>query len=91
MLSLKQVQAICMVGQAEEQCRYLAADDTNSKYYCVKKTAFKNQINNEIDLFVEKMKEVNIDPESKGIPLGDNCSGYIFLKHKMQGIDVKNS
>ncbi len=89
MLSPKQLKDVCLLGGNHLQCRYLAQDDDQSKWFCLKKSSRKQEIDEEI---VEHLKELNkkgIDPIKQGIPLGDNCSGYPILKHKEQGFDKK--
>lgn len=86
MLTLKQVNDVCLRGQGSQQCRFLAED--NNGFYCLKKTFRKDHINEEVDIFLERQKKNGIDPYSLGIPVGDNCSGYIFLRHANQGYDI---
>lgn len=88
MLSLRQIEDVCLVAQGHEQCRFLA-EDMYGSFFCLKKTGKKDEINEEVDDFIDKATKRGIDPESMGLPIGDNCKGYIFLKHKTQGYDVK--
>ena len=87
MLTLKQVEDVCLWGQSSDQCRHLAEDDYG-KFYCIKKTAQRAEIDKEVSEFIAKQKTQGADPYQSGIPLGDHCQGYLFLRHKSQGYDV---
>jgi hypothetical protein len=90
MLTLKQVQDICMMGIGGDQCRFLAEDDSNGKFYCLKKDIQRRAaIDVEVKEFIKKHNDRGVDPNLMGVPLGDNCSGYTFLKHVPQGYDIK--
>ena len=91
MLSLKQLQDVCMLYSGNyKRCRYLAQDDTDSsKWYCLKKHVKKTEIDDETSEFLKEAKKKNIDPYKQNIPLGDNCDGYPVLKHIEQGYDKK--
>ena len=92
-LTLKQIQDICLIGSGSTQCRYLAEDEvTDGKFYCLKLVSKqKPEIDNEVDDFIKKYKDRGIDPNTMGMPIGNNCSGYRSLKHKMQGYDLDGS
>jgi hypothetical protein len=86
-LTLKQINDICMIGTDATQCRYLADDD--GKYFCLKLiSGQKAEIDKEIKEFIKKHKDRGVDPNSMGLPLGNNCGGYRFLTAKMQGYDI---
>lgn len=87
MLTLKQVQDKCMFGKNAKQCRYLA-EDTSGNFYCLKQTAERVLIDQEVDKFKKDSKDQGVDPYALSVPLGDNCKGYIFLRYKMQGYDL---
>jgi len=89
MLSKKQLQNICMQNsRTSKRCRYLAQDDTDStKYYCVKQSSKKDEIDVDLEEFIEESKKKGHDPYKQGIPLGDNCPGYPILKYIEQGYD----
>jgi len=89
-LTLKQVQDICLLGGGAGQCRFLAEDEQiDSKFYCLKRVAQQRpEIDQEVGDFIKKHKDRGVDPYSMGLPLGDNCGGYRFLKAKMQGYDL---
>ena len=92
MLSLKQLQNVCMAYSGDaKQCRYLEQDDTDgSKWYCRKsRKEDRAKIDKKLSEVVADFKKRKIDPTKQGIPLGDNCTGYPFLKHIPQGYDQK--
>jgi len=87
-LTLKQVNDVCLNNQGSSQCRYLAEDDNIAgQYYCLKLSS-RAEIDKEVDDFIQKHKARNADPYAMGLPLGNNCKGYLFLKSKPQGYDV---
>jgi hypothetical protein len=89
MLTLKQVEDVCLYGSGAKECRFLAEDDTNGKFYCVKRIkALRSDIDIEVTEFIKQNKLRGIDPMQMSTPLGDNCSGYTFLKYKSQGYDL---
>jgi len=90
MLSLKQLTDVCLCYDGtHERCRYLEQDDDDwNAFFCVKKIAKKKEdIDDEIDGFLEKCKKQGKDPTKENIPLGDNCKGYLKLRHVQQGYD----
>lgn len=87
MLTLKQIEDVCLYGEDSAQCRYLTEDDSG-KFYCIKQTGQRSEIDKEVAEFIKKQKSQGLDPYNSGIPLGDNCSGYMFFRHKKQGYDV---
>lgn len=88
-LSLKQLNDVCLLNSGDyRRCRYLAQDDLDSnKWYCMKLSAGKSEIDLEAHEFLEEMKRKMVDPKKQGAPLGDNCSGYPILKFIEQGYD----
>lgn len=90
-LSKNQVEDVCLLGQGVSQCRYLAEDDVNAnEFYCLKKSKNKKEkIDVEVSLLVKDLKRKGLDVNSHNIPIGNNCRGYIILKHIEQGYDVK--
>jgi hypothetical protein len=88
-LSLKQLQDVCLLYKGgHKRCRYLARDDGDTgKWYCLKKTAKKSEIDDEANEFVKDQKKKGLDPSKQGYPLGNNCDGYPILKHIEQGFD----
>jgi hypothetical protein len=92
MLSLKQLKDVCLNSDVTSQrCRYLCQDEVNnSKFYCLKLSAKAGKIDAEIDNYVKTMKSKGKNPDDENLPLGDNCSGYPFLRHIEQGYDKKS-
>lgn len=90
MLTLRQIEDVCLYNGGSGQCRFLAEDDKN-KFYCIKQTSKRTAIDDEVIEFKKKQKSQGIDPNTLGIPLGDNCKGYTFFRHKSQGYDVPRS
>jgi hypothetical protein len=87
-LTLKQVEDKCLLAKGSDQCRFLA-EDNSGNFYCIKNTAARIGIDKEVDDFRKKQRAQGVDPDTTGIPLGDNCKGYIFFRHKMQGYDIE--
>lgn len=86
MLSLKQIQDFCLAfANDSTKCRYL--DDDGKNYYCLKKSSKKIDLDEEVEEFFKECATKGVDPYQQNIPLGDNCSGYIYLKSKEQGYD----
>lgn len=91
MLSAKQLKDICLLNSGSKQCRYLAEDESDSrKYYCLKKSHRSKEVDIEVEDFLQEMKRKGKDPKKENTPLGDNCSGYIILRHKEQGYDQRS-
>jgi hypothetical protein len=90
-LSKDQVSDVCLLGQGTQQCRYLAEDDVvRNMFYCLKKSKDKKEkIDVEVSSLVKDLKRKGKDIDAQNIPVGNNCSGYIILKHIEQGYDVK--
>lgn len=84
MLSQKQLNDICLIGQGSKQCRFL---DINS-CHCLKLTNDRQRIDNSVDKYLLKMKTRN--PYDEGFPLGNNCQGYPILQHVIQGYDINS-
>lgn len=90
MLSLKQLQDVCLVqNQDATQCRYLIQDDADyNKWYCLRhRKKEKQKIDSKVNDFLKECSIKGIDPFAQVYPLGDNCSGYPILKHIEQGYD----
>lgn len=90
-LSKGQVSDVCLLGQGTQQCRYLAEDDVvRNMFYCLKKSKDKkDKIDVEVSSLVKDLKRRGKDIDAQNIPVGNNCGGYIILKHVEQGYDVK--
>lgn len=91
-LTQKQLKDVCYVNGGHLQCRYLDEemdDQGNIIHVCKKLAPDKKIIDEELVDFYNEMKKNGQDPNKQGVPLGDNCQGYIVLKTKKQGYDVK--
>ena len=92
-LTQNQLQHVCMINNGSQQCRYVDEDmddDGNIIYVCKKLSPPDRQIiDNEVDDFMNGLKATNQDPYKQGVPLGDNCKGYIKLVTKPQGYDLE--
>ncbi len=91
-LSLNQLRDVCLVysSDSSKKCRYLAQDDIDSSaWYCLKQSSKKADVDDEVRDYLKDLKNKNIDPKTKGMPLGDNCKGYPILKYIKQGYDQK--
>lgn len=69
---------ICMSGN---QCRYLCWEtvDGKSTAMCMKQApAYYRQVKRDMEMY-------GVDLDKRG----DNCQGYLMLKHHQQGYDVK--
>lgn len=87
-LSQKQIEDVCLVYGGHKSCRYLIYDQESGKYLCSKLvTKLKEDVDTRIDEYLAKLKKNGQDPALMGRAIGDNCSGYIFLKYKKQGYD----
>lgn len=82
MLTLRQAMDVCLCWQGSKQCRYLGSDPKNyGSFYCLKRTHIKSKV----DKDTEEIKKTD---NKSGLPTGDNCTGYMFFKHKKQGYDI---
>jgi hypothetical protein len=89
-LTPKQVKDVCLANQGHRQCRYLAPDDQNwGKYNCLKRTAQKKVIDEEVHDTLLSLKQQGQDYKKQGLPVADNCQGYPLLRIIDQGYDVK--
>lgn len=88
-LSKKQLSNICMLNSGSKTCRYLYNDDIDSsKWYCQKlRPIEKAKIDISIEDFLRDCKKRKINPKSPGMPLGNNCEGFLMLKNITQGYD----
>jgi hypothetical protein len=67
---------------------FIYDDDGNIVHICKKKSPFKKVVDEELVEFLTDCKNNSQDPYKQGVPLGDNCGGYVVLKSKAQGYDV---
>lgn len=90
MLSLRQVEDVCLFNQdTYKRCRYLACDETTGDYHCLKLSSKAKEIDFEVDDFLNELNRKNKSFKNEKLPVGNNCKGYIILKNKLQGYDVK--
>jgi hypothetical protein len=92
-LTQQHLKSVCVVNGGHLQCRYLdeeVDDQGRMVHVCKKKSPDKKIIDEELIDFYNEMKKTGQDPNKQGVPLGDHCGGYIVLKAKQQGYDVKD-
>lgn len=89
MLSKNHLKDVCLVDSNNHtRCRYLAEDESErGKYYCLKKSSKAKDIDIEVQDFLMEMQMKGKDPKKQNVPLGNNCGGYVVLRHKEQGYD----
>lgn len=89
MLSRNHLKDVCLFdSNNHKKCRYLAEDENDpGKYYCLKKSSKAKDIDIEVQDFLIEMQLKGKDPKKQNVPIGNNCSGYIILRHKEQGYD----
>lgn len=90
-LTQKQIKDVCFISGGPDQCRYLdedVDDNGNPIYVCKKRSPDKKIIDEELIDFFNEMKRSGQDPAKQGVPLSDNCGGFVVLKTKQQGYDV---
>lgn len=71
------VQNVCLAG---EQCRYLCwevVDGANIAFCAKLSPEYYKQMRRDMSFY-----DIDLDER------GDNCQGYLLLKHKMQGYDL---
>jgi hypothetical protein len=92
-ITKKHLKDFCCLGEGTLQCRYLDQDvdeANNVVYLCKKLSPYKKIIDSELIDYLNMTKRTGQDPYSQKVPLGDNCSGFIALKTKQQGYDLKS-
>jgi hypothetical protein len=89
MLSKNHLKDVCLIdSSSHDKCRYLAEDENErGKYYCLKKSSKAKDIDIEVQDFLAEMQMKGKDPKKQNVPIGNNCSGYVVLRHKEQGYD----
>lgn len=89
MLSKNQLKDVCLVdSDIHTKCRYLAEDENDpGKFHCLKKSSKAKDIDTEVQDFLTEMHLKGKDPKRQHVPMGNNCSGYVILRHKEQGYD----
>lgn len=90
-LTTKQLNDVCLLNCGHKQCRYLdeIESDREMVYVCKKLTSDAEIIDEEVEEFVLDSQKNGQDPKAQGLPLQINCGGYLMLKAKKQGYDVK--
>ena len=95
-LTEKQIKDVCDIYGGSNKCRYMEEDiveddngDMNIVYVCKKKSPDRTVIDQDMIAQIMNCKTNGIDPHDAGIAMGDNCDGYVVLKTKPQGYDVK--
>lgn len=91
-LSQKQLTDVCLLHQIPQQCAYLEDSIENGRavHWCQKLSPPNRKIiDEELEEFFDDCKKSGRDPSKEGQALGDNCPGYLPLKTKLQGYDVK--
>jgi len=95
-LTEKQIKDVCDIYGGGNKCRYMEEDiieddDGNMSivYICRKKSPDKIDIDHDTIAQIMDAKANGIDPHDAEIAMGDNCDGYVVLKTKPQGYDVK--
>lgn len=78
------VDSVCFVGKGNRQCRYLGHADKHSDapkgngFYCLKtEPQEKEMIDLEVKLVIRNAERNNIDARNFGLPLSNNCDGYV--------------
>lgn len=89
-LTEKQVKDVCFINGGSHQCRYLD-EDVDDKgelvQICKKLSPDRKVIDDEVVDFLNECVKNGQNPGAQGVPLADNCTGYIVLKTKPQGYD----
>jgi len=85
-LSQLQVLHVCKLNaNANETCRYLTEDSiADNQYHCMKLTGQKKHIDEAVEDYLRNNADSN-----DNAPLGNNCSGYPIMRHKIIGYDQK--
>jgi hypothetical protein len=90
-LSKTHLKDICLLNKKSRQCRYLDGDENDKGehvYVCRKLTSEGKAIDDELDDYLVELKKNKTDPDSKDVPLANNCTGYPALPNVKQGYDV---
>lgn len=97
-LTERQIKDVCDIYGGSNRCRYMDEElvdddngDFNIVYVCRKKSPDKNMIDQHLVSQINDCKLNGTDPHQAGISMGDNCDGFVVLKTKPQGYDVKKT
>jgi hypothetical protein len=76
-LSKKQLQDVCLLYDGtHKKCRYLAQDDADwTRYYCLKKSGKKSEIDVETDEFIRDTRKKGKRPPQRKCPDGRQLRG----------------
>jgi len=89
-LSLPQVQDVCLYGHGHIQCRYLDRFPDNTKHFCcLKLTPDRQILDRLVDEHLEQCSQSRHDPSQSTVAIGDNCPGYHRFGNLPQGYDVE--
>lgn len=93
MLTKSQLRDVCLATVSDHrQCRYLGQDDMDpTVFVCLKLSARRAEIDEQVEEDLRKMKQKGINPTSQQMPLGDNCEGYPVLRYVKQGYDAEKA
>jgi hypothetical protein len=87
-LTRDHLSSYCLPYGGSLRCRYLAEDENRiSRFFCLKKSNKKKIVDAELDEIIKTLQNKGKDIGKQGIPLGNNCPGFILLKNKKQGIN----
>ncbi len=76
-IPVKMLDDVCKIGQGNEQCRFLARQETKDIYLCLKTDSEKSSlISGEVSCFI---RQFGNGPTEHDLPMGDNCKGYKFM------------
>lgn len=90
-LTKNQLSNVCLLGVGYKQCRYLSLSKKDSTVWCcLKKSMHASNLDKEVEAKLKDLADKKIDYKKQGVPVGDNCHGYIILKNIPQGYDVKS-
>lgn len=92
MLSKAHAENVCLVYFGHKTCRYMLYDQQTGKHLCSKQVqGLKEEIDDRVEAYMDKLKKNGQDIALMGRPVGDNCQGYLYLKNTLQGYDVPGS
>ena len=85
-LSNKQVTNVCLEGHGSKKCKFLNFEELDQKYYCMKLTWERKNIEKNTSAYIMNCKIKKINPHDLNKPIGDNCDGFLFLRNLEQGL-----
>lgn len=94
-LTENQIKDVCNVYGGSDRCKYMDEElvedkngDLNIIYICRKLSPEKKSIDKRLSNQLTDCAINGTNPKDEGIPMGDNCNGYVALHHIPQGYDV---